>query len=173
MWARAEATVAKRSDLGANDVTYTTSTHLGNLLKVGDLVWGYCVAASALSGEVGPDESALLPDVVLVKKSYSERRRRPKRRGGKLRGMQKEEDPGVTRGRGVSTEAYEADYEEFMQDLEEDPSLRSQINLYKDEAALQAQVHINEKSIARGVFGRAAAAATAAEGATPHTAAAG
>ena len=71
MWARAEATVAKRSDLGANDVTYTTSTHLGNLLKVGDLVWGYCVAASALSGEVGPDESALLPDVVLVKKSYS------------------------------------------------------------------------------------------------------
>ena len=87
--------------------------------------------------------------------------------------MQKEEDPGVTRGRGVSTEAYEADYEEFMQDLEEDPSLRSQINLYKDEAALQAQVHINEKSIARGVFGRAAAAATAAEGATPHTAAAG
>ena len=27
-----------------------------------------------------------------------------------------------------------------MQDLEEDPTLRSQINLYKDEAALQAQV---------------------------------
>ena len=26
------------------------------------------------------------------------------------------------------------------QDLEEDPTLRSQINLYKDEAALQAQV---------------------------------
>jgi nonsense-mediated mRNA decay protein 3 len=76
VWARAEATVAKRSDLGSNDVTYTTSTHLGNLLKVGDLVWGYMVAASALAGEVGVDESALLPDVLLVKKSYSERRRR-------------------------------------------------------------------------------------------------
>ena len=29
--------------------------------------------------------------------------------------MQKEEDPGVIRGRGLNTEAYEADYEEFMQ----------------------------------------------------------
>ena len=87
--------------------------------------------------------------------------------------MQKEEDPGVIRGRGLNTEAYEADYEEFMQDLEEDPSLRSQINMYKDQAAIQAQVVVNEKTIARGVFGRAAAAAAAtADGATPAAAAA-
>ena len=46
-------------------------------MQVGDLVWGYCVAASALQSELGPDESARLPDVLLVKKSYSERRRRP------------------------------------------------------------------------------------------------
>ena len=59
-----------------------------------------------------------------------------------------------------------------MQDLEEDPSLRSQINMYKDQAAIQAQVVVNEKTIARGVFGRAAAAAAAtADGATPAAAA--
>ena len=59
-----------------------------------------------------------------------------------------------------------------MQDLEEDPSLRSQINMYKDQAAIQAQVVVNEKTIARGVFGRAAAAAAATAAAAEAAAAA-
>ena len=45
----------------------------------------------------------------------------------------------MVRGRQVDAAAYEAEYESFMQDLEEDPSLRAQIHLYKDEEALEAR----------------------------------
>ena len=171
-WARAEATVARRSDLGANDTTFTAVTHLGNLLRVGDNVWGYCVSASQLATDeaLSVDEAARLPDVVLVKKSYSERRRRQrKRRGWKLRAMQKEQDPGVVRGRTVNIDGQVNEYEDFMQDLEEDPTLRQQINLYR---AAEAHVH-QEKTFAQSsVFGRGAAGAGAGAGAAAASSAA-
>ena len=163
-WARAEATVARRSDLGANDTTFTAATHLGNLLRVGDYVWGYCVAASQLATDeaLGVDEAARLPDVILVKKSYSERRRRRRaRRGWKLRAMQKEQDPGVVRGRSLNITGHANEYEDFLQDLEEDPTLRSQINLYR---AADAHV-VQEKTLAQSsVFGRGAAGAAGGAG---------
>ena len=38
----------------------------------------------------------------------------------------------------MDTAGYEQEYESFMQELEEDPDMRSQINLYKDEEAIEA-----------------------------------
>lgn len=138
-WVLADATVAKRDDFGANDRTMTCVTHLGGILKVGDHAWGYCVDASALGGELRAEDAARLPEVLLVKKSYSDRRAKNRRRLWRLRSLDKEEEPGVVRGRQVDAAAYEAEYESFMQDLEEDPSLRAQIHLYKDEEALEAR----------------------------------
>ena len=62
-WCLAEVTVAKRSDFGANDVQVTTRCHLGNVLKVGDYVWGFCPAAAATTMEMEPHEMAQLPEV--------------------------------------------------------------------------------------------------------------
>ena len=76
---------------------------------------------------------------MLVKKSYTERRHRRRRRLWKLRQLEKETEPGVQRGRQRDLTMYEKEYEEFMQDLEEDPSMRSQVNLYRDEEAIEAQ----------------------------------
>ncbi|KAF7621294.1 hypothetical protein AFLA_011597 [Aspergillus flavus NRRL3357] len=42
----AEATVARASDLGSNDQTYFTRTHLGGILHVGDSVLGYHLTGS-------------------------------------------------------------------------------------------------------------------------------
>ena len=97
-WSLADATVARRADFGSNDRTFTTLTHLAAVLRVGDYVWGYCVEASPLGTDLPPDESARLPEVVLVKKSYSERRRREsglrRRRTWRLRHLEKENETG-------------------------------------------------------------------------------
>ena len=139
-WALADVTVARRSDFGHNDRRESTVTHLGNILKVGDYVWGYCVAATSVGGEVeDADLEKLLPEVMLVKKSYSDRRRKSRRRLWRLRQLEKESEPGVQRGRHMDTTAYEAEYEEFMQELEEDPGMRSQVHLYRDENAIEAE----------------------------------
>jgi len=76
--------------------------------------------------------------VLLVKKSYSERRRKPRRRAWKLQSLAKEQEESewtAQRGRKLDTSQYEQEYEEFMQDLEEDPEMRAQINLYRDPEA--------------------------------------
>ncbi len=65
--------------------------------------------------------------MLLVKKSYSERRRRTRRRRWKLEAMDKENEPGVQRGRRMDYAAHDAEYEQFLQDLEEDPDMRAQV----------------------------------------------
>ena len=137
--ALADVTVARRSDFGINDRRYTCVTHLGNLLKSGDYVWGYAVAASPLATDLDEHEARQLPEVLLIKKSYSDRRHRErkKKRVWKLKTLEKDKDPGVQRGRHMDVSQQEADYEDFLQELEEDPEMRKQINLYKDHEALE------------------------------------
>jgi nonsense-mediated mRNA decay protein 3 len=83
-----------------------------------------------------------LPDVVLVKKSYPERKKRSKNRMWKLKSMAKEaEDPAtegavgrgaVGRRGGLDSQRVERDYELFLRELEEDDEMRQTVNLYRD-----------------------------------------
>ena len=57
-----ELEVARSSDLGCTDQTFFLRSHLGHLLKPGDAVMGYDLAAMTFTEEEG------LPDLVLVKK---------------------------------------------------------------------------------------------------------
>ena len=97
-YALADVTVAKRSDFGANDRQMSAVTHLGHLLKVGDYAWGYMVAASQLSGDLDLALAEQLPEVTLVKKSYSARRHRGRHRLWRLRQLQKAKDPACAAG---------------------------------------------------------------------------
>ena len=129
-WSLADATVARRADFGSNDRTFTTLTHLAAVLRVGDYVWGYCVEASPLGTDLPPDESARLPEVVLVKKSYSERRRRESgaaRRTWRLRHLEKENETGCQRGRHLNTDHDDAEYEAFLQDSRRTPQCASRL----------------------------------------------
>jgi nonsense-mediated mRNA decay protein 3 len=69
--ALADVQVARESDFGSNDETFNCVTHLGNLIRPGDVVLGYDLTAT-VGGDWELEESFhnsfVLPDVVLIKK---------------------------------------------------------------------------------------------------------
>jgi nonsense-mediated mRNA decay protein 3 len=71
-----------------------------------------------------------IPYCVIVKKHYPNRRRIQNRRKWKLQQLAKVADGGASK---KDEERAAADYEMFMRDLEEDPELRANVNLYRDE----------------------------------------
>jgi nonsense-mediated mRNA decay protein 3 len=62
---------------------------------------------------------------VLVRKTYPERRNRSRHRKWKLRRLQMEKDDAASRRSESKTE--DGDFEQFMQDIEEDPELQTQV----------------------------------------------
>ncbi|KAL5013913.1 hypothetical protein ScPMuIL_008183 [Solemya velum] len=118
----ADVWVARMSDLGVNDQQFYCRTHLGHLLKVGDSVLGFDVTNANLNNwEMEKVKPENLPDVVLVKKVYGDSIRRDKHRKWKLKHMELEE-----------TGSQERDYKDFLEDLEEDPAYRQNVNIYVD-----------------------------------------
>ena len=126
-----------------DDGIYHTRTHLGAILQPGDTVLGYHLTNSNFNNE---DFEALdqgrLPDVMLVKKTYPNRRKKNKTRAWKLRSIAKEAEDvaegtvgrgALGRKGGVDQRNVERDYELFLRDLEEDKEMRGAINLYKQE----------------------------------------
>jgi len=143
----AECTVARASDLGANDKTYFCRTHLGSVLHAGDSVMGYQLTGTNFNNaqfdeiENSSTYSSQIPDVMLVKKHYA-RKRKPKSRSWKLKRMNKDE--GELLPKKADQERMDADYEMFLRDVEEDPELRQTLALYK---AQQRQKQVDEMSM--------------------------
>ncbi|KAM0458211.1 hypothetical protein ACHAPV_001586 [Trichoderma viride] len=134
-WLLAEATVARASDLGVNDKTYFTRTHLGGLLQPGDSAMGYLLNGSNFNNleydaiEESNTYSSIIPDVVLVKKHYPNRRRN-RRRNWKLKRMAKDE--GELLPKKADQERMDKEYEMFLRDVEEDEELRAALAVYKN-----------------------------------------
>lgn len=135
-WRLGEVTVARAVDLGSNDTTYFTRTHLGGLLQAGDSVMGYLLNGSNFNNgdweamEASNVYSSMLPDVVLVKKHYPSRKKN-KKRSWKLRRMNKDE--GELLPKKSDQERMDREYEQFLRDVEEDEDLRAAMALYKSE----------------------------------------
>ncbi|EOD52973.1 putative nonsense-mediated mrna decay protein 3 protein [Neofusicoccum parvum UCRNP2] len=133
----AEATVARASDLGSNDQTFYTRTHLGGLLNVGDSVMGYHLEGSNFNNELfdelenSKQYSATIPDVLLVKKHYT--RKKKNKRNWRVKRMAKEESEMLPRKQ--DQERLERDFEMFLRDVEEDEDFRAGIALYKSQHA--------------------------------------
>ncbi|RIB12914.1 NMD3 family-domain-containing protein [Gigaspora rosea] len=120
----AEILVARSSDFGKNDITFYARSHLGGILSPGDNVMGYDLSSSNFNDFAFDSlNQNYLPDVVLVKKSYPQKRRK-NRRNWKLKSLAKEEEK-------LDLERMDQDYELFLRDLEEDSELRQNVNLYK------------------------------------------
>lgn len=134
-WLLAEAQVARASDLGVNDNTYFARTHLGHLLRPGDSVLGYMLTGTNFNSaaldaiEESRAYGSTIPDVVLVKK-YWPNRRKNKRRNWKLKRMAKDE--GELLPKPADQERMDAEYEMFLRDVEEDEELRAALALYKN-----------------------------------------
>lgn len=136
----------------ANQI-FHTRTHLGAILQPGDSVMGYHLTnANFNSDDFAQLPSDRIPDIILVKKSYPNRRKKNKTRNWKLRSIAKEAgEEGETSGaRGVvgrmggrDRKKVDQDYELFLRDLEEDLEMRGAVNLYKvqkDEAVEAAEI---------------------------------
>ncbi|KAJ5720901.1 NMD protein affecting ribosome stability and mRNA decay [Penicillium malachiteum] len=139
----AEATVARASDLGSNDITYFTRTHLGGVLHVGDSVLGYHISGTMFNDEnfeaiEGSSQySSTVPDVILVKKFYA-RKKKPKNRAWRVKRMAREYEDEAnaapqqkTRREEQEANRIEEDFEAFLRDIEEDQELRQTLDLYK------------------------------------------
>lgn len=132
-WVPAEATVTRASDAGSS--SYFTRTHLGGLLNAGDSVMGYLLTGSNYNN-VQFDEiqeshayGSTVPEVILVKKHYPNRRKNRTRKW-KLKRMAKEE--GDLLPKKTDQDRMENEYEEFLRDIEEDEELRAALTLYKN-----------------------------------------
>ena len=124
----------------ANQI-FHTRTHLGAILQPGDSVMGYHLSnANYNSDEYASLPASRIPDIILVKKSYPNRRKKSKSRNWQLRSIAKEagEEGETGKERGVvgrmggrDQKKVEEDYELFLRELEEDPEMRGAVNLYK------------------------------------------
>lgn len=131
----AEATVARASDLGVNDITYFTRTHLGGVLHAGDSAMGYHISGTNFNNrhfealEQSNAYSSHIPDVMLVKKHYLRKNKKNKSRNWRLKRINKEE--GEVLPKKQDQERMERDFEMFLRDVEEDAELRNTVALYK------------------------------------------
>jgi nonsense-mediated mRNA decay protein 3 len=128
---------------------FHTRTHLGGILQPGDAVMGYHLSNTNFnSDDFANLPQDRIPDVILVRKAYPSRRKKNKSRNWRLRSIAKEEgeegETGSGRGAvgrmgGRDHKKVEEDYELFLRDLEEDPEMRSAINLYKADGTKQGK----------------------------------
>ncbi|KAK0621655.1 NMD3 family-domain-containing protein [Bombardia bombarda] len=141
-WLLSEVIIARASDLGVNDQVYFARTHFGNLLHPGDSVLGYMITGGNYNSEFFDNIEAskafgsTIPDVIIVKKHYPNKRRN-KKRNWKLKRMNKDE--GDLLPKAADQERMEAEYEMFLRDVEEDEELRAALALYKNTKKRQPQ----------------------------------
>ncbi len=118
---------------GVNDTRFTVVSHLGHLLKAGDLVMGYDMSR-AVFADVDPGmKLELFPDVVLVKKVFQ--RDASRKRAWKLKKLTTSDGAGKG-GAGTGGDLEEQQYEEFLQEVERDKKLRANISVFKGEFVL-------------------------------------
>lgn len=111
-------------------------THLGKKVRPGDIFYGYDLTEINLStalDEFLRDKQGNIPEIILVKKKYQNHKRI-----FKLKHIDKEEDAEM-KERGNKKNHYdkEAQYEEFLKDIQEDKDMRKNINMYKDDEAIK------------------------------------
>ncbi len=128
--------VAKSNDLSR---TFFARSHLGRILKPGDHALGYDLTNVNFNNACWETFKARnksgIPDVILIKKSYPNARKKMKSRPWKMKGLVKEaEMEQVSRGKLEAARGVD-DQELFMRELEEDPEMRGMVNLYVNPAA--------------------------------------
>ena len=76
----------RAEDFGVNDETFTVNTHLGEILNFNDTVLCYDLDAMNLADlEDFENKNNIIPDVVIVKKTYPKLRKMQKHRYWKLK----------------------------------------------------------------------------------------
>lgn len=129
----ADVWVARMSDLGTNDQQFFCRTHIGHLLKPGDTVLGFDLLNANLNNkEIDDIKVEKLPDVVIVKKAYGDKAHRNRRRKWKLKHLNDDLHK-------LDSDSVLNEYTDFLEDLEEDPQYRENVNIYKDKTRIAVE----------------------------------
>ena len=114
-----EVEVARAEKVGVDGNSFHIKTHLGNILRVGDTVLGYdMVQMINNAADYDSLDKNTTSDVVLVKKIYPEISKPGRKRIFKLERMQIEKN--------------DKGFEEFLDEVEQDPDMRVNMNLYRN-----------------------------------------
>ncbi|KAF0989966.1 hypothetical protein HZS_6919 [Henneguya salminicola] len=116
-----------REDIGS-DGTFIVKSHLGNNIKPGQYALGFDLKHSNVNNEEFDDlDASKLPDAILIKRFYGDKKERRNYRRWKLRRLKQESRASAT----DSTAGM--DYEEFLDDIEEDSENRKNIDIFISE----------------------------------------
>ena len=133
-------TVAKEDDLGVNDRQVEERSHVGYLLKSGDVCLGYDLNETQfVDDEAEKMKSAgKLPDVILVRKLYGgaalDQPNASKTRIWQMKRLDVEVAESLRSSRAKKdAELDDMDEEDFMREVEADKEMRKNMNLYKSE----------------------------------------
>lgn len=131
----ADVWVVRSYELGLTNDLIHCRTHMGHLLKPGDTVLGFDLG-NANVNNVSFDKlrKDRIPDVILVKKVYSNQSSRHRKRKWKLNHLSSDMD--------IDSQSDNRDYKEFLDDLEEDPLYRQNVNIYVDRRKLATQIPV-------------------------------
>lgn len=137
----ADAWLVKASELGINDNPIHTRTHLGHILKPGDSVLGYALKDTNINdANFDKLNEDLISDIILVKKFYNHNKAaRRKARVWKLKHITEEV---------ASMNTENNEYNEFLDELEEDPEMRQNINIFRDN---QKQIPVDTNEIDQSI----------------------
>jgi nonsense-mediated mRNA decay protein 3 len=137
----ATLTVAREEDLGVNDTQFEQNSHIGYLMKSGDVCLGYDLTETRFVEDDAEEmrSAGKLPDVVILRKLYggvaTNEADAAKKRIWRLQRLDVEvaEDMKSARAAKNKAEADDMDEEDFMREVEADKEMRAQMNLYKSE----------------------------------------
>jgi len=134
---QADIYLMRNNDMMGSDAQFHCRTHLGHLLQSGDTVLGYDFTTTNLNdANLEKMKQDQIPDVVIVKKSFGDKKKRSRNRAWKLK--QLTEDVAAKE---------DADYDEFLEDIEEDKEFRQNINIYRDRTKMIAERKADEDDL--------------------------
>jgi len=137
----ASLTLAREDDLGVNDQQFEDRSHVGYLMKSGDVCVGFDLTETQFVEDEAENmrSSGKLPDVVVIRKLYGGVANgdafAAKKRKWKLQRLDAKAAESLKNSRAVKkdAEANDIDEEDFMREVEADREMRDQMNLYKSE----------------------------------------
>jgi len=139
----ANLSLARESDLGINDNQYDERSHMGYLMKCGDVCVGYDLTETQFVDDAAEEfrSAGKLPNVLIIRKLYggvaTGESDAAKKRIWKIQRLdvKAEESTKSARVQKQEAEQDEMDEEDFMREADADKDMRGQMNLYKSDIA--------------------------------------
>lgn len=138
----ASLTLAKEDDLGVNDMQFEEQSHIGFLLKSGDVCLGYDLKETQFVNDDAEELRAngKFPDVIVLRKLYggvaTNEANASRKRIWRLQRLDVDVVDTVNpnaRGAKNAAAVNDMDEEDFLQEVEADKEMRMTMNLYKSE----------------------------------------